>query len=152
MASDAHRTAAVAVRRRGWTSIDTFFPGLLLSSATLVRSGATAQAGCLTGAAIGSAVGHMAGHRTIPGAAAGCAISHHQIIERRLEERRSGAAATSTAATPTATKIAAEGERQAPLFKRIASRVEVCPSQAVRRSLSPAKNAKPADDLFVASE
>lgn len=45
--------------------------------ASLLVAGA-AQAGCLTGAAIGGVAGHVAGHHGLLGAAAGCAIGHHE--------------------------------------------------------------------------
>jgi hypothetical protein len=34
--------------------------------------------GCLKGAAVGGVAGHVAGHHGVLGAAAGCAIGHHE--------------------------------------------------------------------------
>ena len=34
--------------------------------------------GCLKGAAVGGVAGHVAGHHGFVGAAAGCAIGHHE--------------------------------------------------------------------------
>jgi hypothetical protein len=34
--------------------------------------------GCIKGAVVGGAAGHMAGHHGLLGAAAGCAIGHHE--------------------------------------------------------------------------
>ena len=34
--------------------------------------------GCLKGAAVGGVAGHVAGHHGLVGAAAGCAIGHHE--------------------------------------------------------------------------
>jgi len=42
-------------------------------------TGAPADAkGCLKGAAVGGVAGHVAGHHGLVGAAAGCAIGHHE--------------------------------------------------------------------------
>jgi hypothetical protein len=44
---------------------------------------ASAEAkGCLKGAAVGGVAGHYAGHHGILGAAAGCAIGHHEANKR----------------------------------------------------------------------
>ena len=40
--------------------------------------GPAQAAGCLKGAAVGGVAGHMAGHHGVLGAAAGCAIGHHE--------------------------------------------------------------------------
>lgn len=40
-----------------------------------------ASAGCLTGAAVGGIAGHMAGHGKV-GAAAGCAVGHHNAKKK----------------------------------------------------------------------
>ncbi len=58
---------------------------LVLAAATLalaVASGGTPAwaAGCLSGAAVGGVAGHMAGHGVL-GAAAGCAIGHHEAAK-----------------------------------------------------------------------
>ena len=41
-----------------------------------------ASAGCLTGAAVGAVAGHMAGHGKM-GAAAGCAVGHHNAKKKK---------------------------------------------------------------------
>jgi hypothetical protein len=41
----------------------------------------SAQAGCLTGAAVGGVLGHMAGHHAVAGAAIGCAVGHHRAAK-----------------------------------------------------------------------
>jgi hypothetical protein len=43
----------------------------------LVSAPANAK-GCLKGAAVGGVAGHVAGHHGLIGAAAGCAIGHHE--------------------------------------------------------------------------
>jgi hypothetical protein len=44
-------------------------------------------AGCLKGAAVGGIAGHVAGHHTMLGAAAGCAIGHHEAAKHAREDR-----------------------------------------------------------------
>jgi hypothetical protein len=45
----------------------------------IALTGTSAQAkGCLKGAAVGGVAGHVAGHHGVVGAAAGCAIGHHE--------------------------------------------------------------------------
>ena len=49
----------------------------LMCAATLVLVGTPANAkGCIKGAVVGGVAGHMAGHGKL-GAAAGCAVGHH---------------------------------------------------------------------------
>ena len=56
----------------------------ILAAAAVLALGAAAlpnQAhaiGCVSGAAIGGVAGHVAGHHGILGAAAGCAVGHHE--------------------------------------------------------------------------
>ncbi len=64
----------------------------VLFGASLLVAGA-AQAGCLTGAAIGGVAGHVAGHHGLLGAAAGCAIGHH---EANIHNQKQQAAQTNT--------------------------------------------------------
>jgi hypothetical protein len=46
-------------------------------------TGAPAEAkGCLKGAAVGGVAGHVAGHHGFVGAAAGCAIGHHEANKK----------------------------------------------------------------------
>ena len=39
--------------------------------------------GCLKGAAVGGVAGHVAGHHGFIGAAAGCAIGHHEANKKQ---------------------------------------------------------------------
>ena len=41
----------------------------------------TAQAGCVTGAAVGGVAGHVAGKHGVLGAAVGCAVGHHKAAK-----------------------------------------------------------------------
>ncbi len=41
--------------------------------------------GCIKGALIGGVAGHYAGHHGLLGAAAGCAIGHHEAKKREQE-------------------------------------------------------------------
>ena len=44
--------------------------------------------GCLKGAAVGGVAGHMAGHGVL-GAAAGCAVGHHEANKNTPDQARS---------------------------------------------------------------
>jgi hypothetical protein len=51
---------------------------------TLVAITAPADAkGCIRGALVGGVAGHFAGHHGVLGAAAGCAIGHHEANKPR---------------------------------------------------------------------
>ena len=52
-----------------------------LAALCILGSVATAQAGCLTGAVVGGVAGHMVGHGKV-GAAAGCAVGHHNAKQK----------------------------------------------------------------------
>ncbi len=68
-----------------------------LALGALAISAAPAQAvGCLSGAAVGGVAGHVAGHHGLLGAAAGCAVGHHQAVRNR----RDAAARANEQATP----------------------------------------------------
>ncbi len=60
----------------------TILAGLIISAAALSFTAATADAkGCIKGALVGGAAGHFAGHGKL-GAAAGCAIGHHEANKK----------------------------------------------------------------------
>lgn len=44
--------------------------------------------GCLKGAAVGGVAGHVAGHHGVLGAAAGCAIGHHEASKHQREQQQ----------------------------------------------------------------
>jgi hypothetical protein len=51
--------------------------------------------GCLKGAIVGGVAGHYAGHHTVLGAAAGCAVGHHEAnkadeARRKQDNHNSG--------------------------------------------------------------
>ena len=54
----------------------TFLTGLVFTAAALGFSAQADAKGCIKGAIVGGIAGHMAGHGKM-GAAAGCAIGHH---------------------------------------------------------------------------
>lgn len=58
---------------------------LIVSVAALALLGSvgTASAGCLGGAVVGGVAGHMAGHGKM-GAAAGCAVGHHEAKKKDM--------------------------------------------------------------------
>jgi len=43
-------------------------------------------AGCLSGAAVGGVAGHVAGHHGVLGAAAGCAVGHHEAAKNQKQQ------------------------------------------------------------------
>ena len=50
--------------------------------ATGMPSGSAQAAGCVSGAAVGGVAGHFAGHHGVLGAAAGCAVGHHEAVKQ----------------------------------------------------------------------
>ena len=56
---------------------------IIIAAATLAFLGSVevASAGCVTGAVVGGVAGHMAGHGKV-GAAAGCAVGHHEAKKK----------------------------------------------------------------------
>ncbi len=68
-----------------------------------VLSGAAEAKGCLKGAAVGGVAGHVVGKHGVLGAAAGCAIGHHEAAKKDNEAAAQGQAqaATQSAAAPT---------------------------------------------------
>jgi hypothetical protein len=43
--------------------------------------------GCLKGAAVGGVAGHLAGHHGMLGAAAGCAVGHHEATKEQRAQQ-----------------------------------------------------------------
>jgi hypothetical protein len=67
----------------------------MIAAIALLAVGATAMPndahaiGCLSGAAVGGVAGHYAGHHGVLGAAAGCAVGHHEkVVARRRAEQQ----------------------------------------------------------------
>jgi hypothetical protein len=50
----------------------------VLALGIAMTSGAAEAKGCIKGAVVGGAAGHFAHHHGLIGAAAGCAIGHHE--------------------------------------------------------------------------
>ena len=62
-----------------------------VAAATLGLLAAAAPAsarGCIKGAVVGGVAGHYAGHHGLLGAAAGCAIGHHEANKRVREQNQ----------------------------------------------------------------
>ena len=60
---------------------------------SLAAIAGTAQAkGCVGGAVVGGVAGHVAGRHTVLGAAAGCAIGHHEATKKAKMQARANAA------------------------------------------------------------
>jgi hypothetical protein len=51
------------------------------ASLSLIAVGSAEAKGCIKGAIVGGVAGHMAGHGKL-GAAAGCAVGHHEANKR----------------------------------------------------------------------
>jgi hypothetical protein len=67
--------------------------GAICATAIALVSPGTADAkGCIKGAIVGGVAGHMAGHGKL-GAAAGCAVGHHEA--NKADANKSGAQASS---------------------------------------------------------
>jgi hypothetical protein len=58
----------------------------LLCGATLLAGQPAQAAGCIKGAVVGGAAGHYVAHHGWLGAAAGCAIGHHEATKRAREQ------------------------------------------------------------------
>jgi hypothetical protein len=76
----------------GRVTVRKFFVTVVAIFAALMSVHASAE-GCLKGAAVGGVVGHVAGKHGVVGAAAGCAIGHHDAA--KMHEEASAAAAAS---------------------------------------------------------
>jgi hypothetical protein len=61
----------------GRLNVRKLFVGMLAVLAATASLHASAE-GCLKGAAVGGVVGHVAGKHGVVGAAAGCAVGHHE--------------------------------------------------------------------------
>jgi len=74
--------------------------GMALGS--LLAFAPTAQAkGCIKGAAVGGVAGHVAGKHGVLGAAAGCAIGHHEAAKKDKAQQQQAAPAAATPAAGT---------------------------------------------------
>jgi hypothetical protein len=51
-----------------------------IAAASLIQP--AQAAGCVSGAAVGGVAGHVAGHHGVLGAAAGCAVGHHEAAKK----------------------------------------------------------------------
>lgn len=64
--------------------------GLLVLAGLGAAAFAVPQAqaiGCVSGAAVGGVAGHVAGHHGLLGAAAGCAVGHHEANVRARQQQ-----------------------------------------------------------------
>jgi hypothetical protein len=60
-----------------------------IGALALIGNAAPAAAkGCIKGAIVGGVAGHYAGHHGWLGAAAGCAIGHHEASKRAREQNQ----------------------------------------------------------------
>ena len=58
----------------------------LALGAVAITAAPAQAAGCLSGAAVGGVAGHVAGHHGVLGAAAGCAVGHHQAARKERDQ------------------------------------------------------------------
>jgi hypothetical protein len=65
----------------------TFLGCAALALAIALMSVPADAKGCLKGAAVGGVAGHVAGHHGFIGAAAGCAIGHHEAKKNEKNEK-----------------------------------------------------------------
>ena len=64
------------------------FLGCAALALAIALMGVPADAkGCLKGAAVGGVAGHVAGHHGFIGAAAGCAIGHHEAKKNERNQK-----------------------------------------------------------------
>jgi hypothetical protein len=64
----------------------TIFASLILTAAALSFAGTADAKGCIKGAIVGGVAGHLAGHGKM-GAAAGCAIGHHNASKKQAADQ-----------------------------------------------------------------
>ncbi len=60
--------------------------GALLIAALTISAVPAQAAGCISGAAVGGVAGHIAGHHGVLGAAAGCAVGHHEAVKNQRQQ------------------------------------------------------------------
>ena len=64
------------------------FASVCTAAIALASCGAAEAKGCIKGAVVGGVAGHMAGHGKL-GAAAGCAIGHHEAKKTEVNRTHS---------------------------------------------------------------
>ena len=60
----------------------TIIAAIVITAGTLSLAASAEAAGCIKGAIVGGVAGHMAGHGKM-GAAAGCAVGHHNASKKQ---------------------------------------------------------------------
>ena len=65
----------------------TILASVVLTASAFMMSGTADAAGCIKGAIVGGVAGHMAGHGKV-GAAAGCAIGHHNASKKQAPQKQ----------------------------------------------------------------
>ncbi len=76
---------------RGASVLKAVVSAFILVSAIAASASAPAHAkGCLKGAAVGGVAGHVAGHHGLLGAAAGCAVGHHEANKQKKQTSEHG--------------------------------------------------------------
>lgn len=62
----------------------------IISIIVLALPAPAAAKGCIKGALVGGVAGHFVGHHGVLGAAAGCAIGHHEANKRKQNAQARG--------------------------------------------------------------
>ena len=68
----------------------TILAGTIIAAAALSMAGPASAKGCIKGAIVGGVAGHLAGHGKV-GAAAGCAVGHHEANKKDQSQQNAGA-------------------------------------------------------------
>ena len=66
------------------------FVGMIVMSSTSILTASAEAKGCIKGAVVGGIAGHLAGHGKV-GAAAGCAVGHHNANKKDQQQNVQGA-------------------------------------------------------------
>ncbi len=61
---------------------------VLIGAVAISAPAPTYAKGCLKGAAVGGVAGHVAGHHGVLGAAAGCAVGHHEANKHQKQQQQ----------------------------------------------------------------
>jgi hypothetical protein len=61
---------------------------MVVALALVGAAGAANAKGCIKGAVVGGVAGHLAHHHGVLGAAAGCAIGHHEASKNKATKQQ----------------------------------------------------------------
>ena len=81
-AAEPMRGTRIGTTANGISAMKAILGCIVLVLAVAVTTIPADAKGCIKGAIIGGVAGHVAGHHGLLGAAAGCAIGHHEAKKR----------------------------------------------------------------------